>query len=88
MKLSESLFDEEAGQDFISAVYNALAEIAFEFDAKRNYLVDEGMFEEAFEWFMTHFFLEDGSFNESLEKEEENADKAKIAEWYNGKQSK
>ena len=68
MKLSESLFDEDAGQDFLSDVYNALAEIAYQYDAKRNYLVDESMFEEAFEWFLSHFFLEDGSFNESLQE--------------------
>lgn len=72
MKLSEELFEDldwNSADDLRSAVYNALAQIMFEFTAKRDAMIDQSNMDKAYEWFSTHFFLEDGSFNESLKED-------------------
>lgn len=72
MKLSEELFEDldwNSADDLRSAVYNALAEIMYEFTAKRDIVVNASDMDKAYEWFSTHFFLDDGSFNESLKED-------------------
>ena len=71
MKLSEELFEDldwNSADDLRSAVYNALSEIMYEFTAKRDIIVNESDMNQAYEWFTSHFFLDDGSFNESYGK--------------------
>lgn len=62
MYLSESLF-ESWNEDLIHDVYNALVEIAFEYSKKGTILTVED-FEQAFDWFSTHF--EDKDLDQEL----------------------
>lgn len=55
--------------DLNSAVYNALADVLYELESKGTKVSPANM-ETCFEWFLTHFFNDDGSYlDESLHKD-------------------
>ena len=64
--LKEDLMDTAWGSNFKSDVYNALSKIAFKY-YRKNINVTDDDWDEAIEWFMTHFFeSDDNPFDESL----------------------
>lgn len=72
MHLSESLFDEdldeEKSSDFRSKVYNALADVMFDF---QNDNVSREDMDQALEWFDLHFWDSDDDFTENFSEGEE-----------------
>lgn len=66
--LKEDLMRSSWGSNFQSDVYNALADIAFKYYRKDINITDDD-WNDAIEWFMTHFFeSDDNPFYESLEE--------------------
>lgn len=64
--LKEDLMGTAWGSNFKSDVYNALSKIAFKY-YRKNINVTDDDWDEAIEWFMTHFFeSDDNPFDESL----------------------
>ena len=78
--LKEDLMDSSWGSDFRSDVYNALSDVAFKYYRKDISITDDD-WNEAIEWFMTHFFeSDDNPFYESLKEDIELWDSDRVVD--------
>lgn len=52
--------------DFNSDIYNALVDVLYDYEERKGIRVSPANMERCFEWFLTHFFNDDGEYLESL----------------------